>query len=57
MTLVVTDIVMVAVCNDITTNFLVRMVILVTKVTNVPVVTFATMVNQGYHCVFVAMIT
>ena len=57
MTSVVTDIAMVAMFNDITTNFLVMMVILVTRVTNVPVVTFATTVNQGYQSLFVAMIT
>jgi len=57
MTSVVTDVIMVVLYNDITTNFLVMMVILVTRVTNVPVVTFATIVNQGYQCLFVAMIT
>ena len=57
MTSVVTDIIMVAIYNDITTNFLVMMVILVTRVTNVPVVTFATMVNQEYQCLFVATVT
>lgn len=35
MTSVVTDIIMVAMYNDMTTNFLVMMVILVTRVTNV----------------------
>jgi hypothetical protein len=48
---------MVAMYNDITNTFLVMMVILVTRVPNVPVVTFATMVNQGYQCLFVAIIT
>jgi hypothetical protein len=47
MTTVVTDIIMVAMYNDITTSFLVMMVILVTRVTDVPVVAFATMVNHG----------
>jgi hypothetical protein len=47
MMMVVTDIIMVAMYNDITTSFLVMMVILVTRVTDGPVVTFATMVNQG----------
>jgi len=57
MTSVVINIIMVAMYNDITTNFLVMMVILVIRVTNVPLVTFETMVNQGYQCLFVAVIT
>jgi hypothetical protein len=40
MTWVVTDITMVAIFNDVTTNFLVMMVIVVARVTNVLVVTF-----------------
>ena len=48
---------LVAIFTDVTIDFLVRMVTLVIRVTNVPVVTFATRVNQGYQYSLFAVVT
>jgi len=45
-----------ALVTDTNTDCLVTMVTFITKVTNVPVVTFATIVRLGYHRSFIAMV-